>query len=538
MTAPVWMASPPEVHSALLSSGPGSGPLLAAAAAWASLSTEYVAAADELNELVAAVRAGTWEGSGADAYLAAHEPYVAWLLQAGADSAATAAQHEIAAAAHTAALATMPTLAELAANHATHAVLVATNFFGINTIPIALNEADYVRMWIQAATTMTTYQAVSTAAVASTPQPVPAPQILKSAAQSPVTTNPLRGLLDALEPILKSLGITDGPLAHDPTVSNALTTFVAQILHNFGIDWNPAGGTLNGHVYDYYADASQPIWYLARTLELFENSLQLSQNPTQALQYVAALALFDWPTHIAQLTTTVSQSPQLLAAAAMAGALPASAGSAPGLAGLAGLAGLPQPGGMPAPAPEPVALDGWPPAGTGPTFGAASAAAGSAPVAAPASTVSSVAAPAPPPSAMPASGAGFVPPYVVAPPGIGFGSGLGSSASSSAKRKTPEPDSAAAASRASTRRQARARRRQRKRLPGYGEQFMPMHVDAEPDWGATEDEPAGATHSDCGAGSLGLAGMHAPAGLVTQADDCFDTGTAVPMLPASWDRNY
>jgi len=145
----------------------------------------------------------------------------------------------------------------------------------------------------------------------------------------------------------------------------------------------------------------------------------------------------------------------------------------------------------------------------------------------------------PPPPPVGVEGAAY--PYLVGGPTMGASTGM----STSAQRKTSEPDTAAAAAAAgaAARERERARRRRRAGMRGYGDEYMDMNVEVEPDWGDRSGaEPVASTlGSDRGAGNLGFAGTASKetaaeaAGLATLAGGEFGGGPSVPMVPGTWD---
>ena len=154
-------AFPPEINSGRMYTGPGSGPLMAAASAWDSVAAELDTAATGYKSVITELTSSPWLGPASRAMISAVTPYVSWISAATAQAEETASQARAAAAAFETAFTLTVPPPVIAANRVLLATLVATNFFGQNTPAIAATEAQYMEMWAQDAAAMYGYASSS-----------------------------------------------------------------------------------------------------------------------------------------------------------------------------------------------------------------------------------------------------------------------------------------------------------------------------------------------------------------------------------------
>jgi PPE-repeat protein len=173
-------ALPPEINSGRMYVGPGSGPMLAAAAAWDDLAADLQSTGASYGSTVESLSIGPWTGPSSIAMAAAAAPYVAWMNAAGAQAEEAATQAKLAAGAYETAFAATVPPPVIAANRALLMTLIATNVLGQNTPAIATTEAQYAEMWAQDAAAMYSYAGSSAGAAQLTPFTEP-PQTTNSA---------------------------------------------------------------------------------------------------------------------------------------------------------------------------------------------------------------------------------------------------------------------------------------------------------------------------------------------------------------------
>jgi PPE-repeat protein len=169
-----FASRPPEVNSALIYSGAGAGPLMAASSAFNNLSSELSSNAASYESVISQLTGSEWQGPSSQAMAASAQPYIGWLNTTSGQLREAATQAMASAAAYETAFSASIPPPVIAANRATLAALVATNILGQNTPAIAANEAMYGEFWAQDAAAMYGYASASAAAATLSPLTPPA----------------------------------------------------------------------------------------------------------------------------------------------------------------------------------------------------------------------------------------------------------------------------------------------------------------------------------------------------------------------------
>lgn len=213
---------PPEINSGRMYAGAGSGPMLAAASAWDELEAALSTAASGYGAVISELASAPWVGPSSTSMVAAVGPYVTWLGSAAALAEETATRARAAAAAFDTAFAMTVPPGVITFNRVLLMALVATNFFGQNSLAIAATEAQYMEMWAQDAAAMFGY--TTSSATASELNPF----------TSPPNTTSSNGVANQPAAVAQAIATPAANMSQTSTATTsqlASTTTASQALH-------------------------------------------------------------------------------------------------------------------------------------------------------------------------------------------------------------------------------------------------------------------------------------------------------------------
>ena len=283
-------ALPPEINSTRLYAGPGSGPILAAAAAWDGLAAELGTTSTGYTSVITELAGSPWLGPASQSMAAAATPYISWLSSAAALAEEAGNQARAAAAAYETAFALTVPPAVVLANRVLLSALIATNFFGQNTPAIAATEAQYAEMWAQDAVAMYGYAGSSAAATQLIPfaEPTKTTNQAGLAAQSSAVSQAAAAPATTAVPALASAtpGFAVTPETFTATsIFTSINHLVQQLLTRLstvGLNPNEWNVTANIALLTTSMRTS-----LARTYETSYFDLGFGANPISILQQLA-----------------------------------------------------------------------------------------------------------------------------------------------------------------------------------------------------------------------------------------------------------
>ncbi|MCV7199740.1 PPE family protein [Mycobacterium angelicum] len=258
-------ALPPEINSGRMYAGVGSGPLMAAAAAWDGLAHDLSATATGYSSVLSELTGMPWQGPASASMIGAVTPYVAWLNAMAGQAEQTGMQARAAAAAYEAAFTMTVPPPLITANRVLLMALVATNFFGQNTPAIAATEAEYAAFWAQDAAAMYEYAGASAAASVLTPfAPPPDTTNPENAAQLVVKLTPLAPVKPPWFPIIptsvwNTLVNTWGLSYFGIGIVQLATLFAQQVIPDSAPAAAGAGGAAVGLAPSLVSAVSGPV---------------------------------------------------------------------------------------------------------------------------------------------------------------------------------------------------------------------------------------------------------------------------------------